>query len=275
MKKRQQKVKLLCECAMMVALATVLSMVKIYEAPLGGSVTLFSMVPIIICGYVHGVKAGFATAFVYSAIQLLFGIGTVAYVPDALGILLCIFLDYIIAFSAMGVASLTRRLRFFKKEETNLYFNVALGSLAALLIRFLCHILSGAVVWYTITKEGMWNEEVFKYGKWMYSVVYNSAFMVPEIILTLVAVPVAVALIRMVWGKMLKKERDSLEEGVDAPVKTKSMMTSVVFLLFGIALLLGGILFVVLAGNIALDTLGIVLGLLGLVFAVKGLLEKK
>ena len=57
--KQREKIKRLCETAMLVALATVLSFVKLYEAPLGGAVTLFSMVPILMCGFVYGVKAGF------------------------------------------------------------------------------------------------------------------------------------------------------------------------------------------------------------------------
>ena len=196
----------------MVALATVLSMVKIWEAPLGGAVTLFSMVPILICGFVHGVRAGLASAFVYSVIQLLFGIGTVAYVPDPLGIIACVLLDYIVAFTVLGVAGFFTKLHLFKNEQANLYVNVALGSFVALLLRFICHILSGALIWYSITKDGAWNEAVFKYSKWVYSLVYNSAFMVPEIILTLIAVPVTVLLIRTIWGRVLKKRASRSQE---------------------------------------------------------------
>ena len=203
--KRQQQVKILCECAMMVALATVLSMIKVWEAPLGGSVTLFSMVPILICGIVHGVKMGLFSAFAYSLIQLLLGIGTVAYVPDPLGIVLCIFLDYILAFTVLGLAGIFGKKRFFKNEKASLYTNIALGSLVCVLLRFVCHILSGAVVWYSITKAGAWNDAVFRYGKWTYSLVYNATFMVPEMILTMIAVPVIVLLVRMIWGKVMKK----------------------------------------------------------------------
>ena len=146
MNTRRQKIRRLCECSMMIALATVLSMIKIYEAPLGGSVTLFSMVPILICGYVYGAKTGFATAFVYSVIQLLFGIGTVAYVPDPLGIVLCILLDYTFAFSVLGIAGLFRKLHLTASEEKNRYINLTLGSLSALILRFALHILSGKVI---------------------------------------------------------------------------------------------------------------------------------
>ena len=204
--KKQQQVKILCECAMMVALATVLSMIKVWEAPLGGSVTLFSMVPILICGIVHGVRMGLFSAFAYSLIQLLLGIGTVAYVPDPLGIVLCIFLDYILAFSVLGLAGIWGKKRFFKSKKANLYAGVALGSLLAVVLRFVFHVLSGAVVWYSITKAGAWNDAVFRYGKWTYSLVYNATFMVPEMVLTMIAVPVIVLLIRMIWGKLLKNE---------------------------------------------------------------------
>ena len=189
----------------MVALATVLSLIKVWEAPLGGSVTLFSMVPILICGIVHGTKMGLFSAFAYSLIQLLLGIGTVAYVPDPLGIVLCIFLDYIFAFTVLGLAGIFGKNRFFKSEKVNLYTNIALGSLLAVLLRFVFHILSGAVVWYSITKAGAWNDAVFRYGKWTYSLVYNGSFMLPEIVLTMIAIPVIVLLVRMIWGKLVKK----------------------------------------------------------------------
>ena len=46
----------MCECAIMIALAADLSFVKILELPYGGSVTAFSIVPIVIISYRHGVK---------------------------------------------------------------------------------------------------------------------------------------------------------------------------------------------------------------------------
>lgn len=190
---------------MMVALATVLSMVKVWEAPLGGSVTLFSMVPILICGIVHGTKMGLFSAFAYSLIQLLLGIGTVAYVPDPMGIVLCILLDYILAFTALGLAGIFTGKHMFKNDKVNLYTGVALGSFVAVTLRFVFHVLSGAVVWYSITKAGAWNDAVFRYGKWTYSLVYNATFMVPEMILTMIAVPLIVLLVRLIWGKVLKK----------------------------------------------------------------------
>lgn len=194
----RRKLQKLTECAMLVALATVLSFVKLYEAPLGGAVTLFSMVPIFMCGFVYGVRAGFAASFVYALMQLIFGIGTVAYVPTALGVVGCILLDYLVPFTLLGVAGCFKHLR------VNAYVKVTLGSLVALLLRFASHFVGGAWIWYQITKDGAWNDYVFRYGKWMYSLIYNAWYMLPESLLCLVAVPVTVVLMRTIWGKKLE-----------------------------------------------------------------------
>ena len=61
----------MCECAIMIALAAVLSFVKILELPYGGSVTAFSIVPIVIISYRHGVKWGLLRDL-YSALFSLF-----------------------------------------------------------------------------------------------------------------------------------------------------------------------------------------------------------
>lgn len=60
----------MCECAIMIAVAAVLSFVKILELPYGGSVTAFSIVPIVIISYRHGVKWGLLSGFVFSLFKL-------------------------------------------------------------------------------------------------------------------------------------------------------------------------------------------------------------
>ena len=78
---KNRSVHILAESAIMIALATVLSMIKVYEAPYGGSVTLLSMAPIIILSMRRGVKTGLVAGFVHSLIQLLLGLNNVAWVP--------------------------------------------------------------------------------------------------------------------------------------------------------------------------------------------------
>ncbi|MBQ8641421.1 MAG: energy-coupled thiamine transporter ThiT [Clostridia bacterium] len=190
---RLQKIILLAESAMMVALGTVLSLIKVYEAPFGGSVTLLSMAPIIILSLRRGVKVGLPAAFVYSVMQLILGIGNVAWVPSAGGRILCILFDYILAFTVLGLAGFAVKIPFSSNDKTNLWIGAVIGTLVVVLLRFACHIVSGAVIWYALDLEWYADDPghiVHQYGAWLFSVVYNGGFMVPEIIETMVGVPV-------------------------------------------------------------------------------------
>ena len=113
---KRSKTRVLIECAMMVALSSVLGMIVIYEAPFGGSVTLFSLVPMLLIGFRHGAKWGFAASFVYSVINLIMGLKNLAYIPTPEGIIACIFLDYIIAFTIIGVAGFSEIYRCSKTK---------------------------------------------------------------------------------------------------------------------------------------------------------------
>jgi len=185
------KVRKITECAIMIALASVLSMLKIYEAPLGGSVTLFSMVPIILIGIRHGPIWGLSTGFIYSVIQLILGLGNVSYVPTVTGIVLCVLFDYIVAFTLLGLGGL------FDKLTAKPLVNMIAGILFVCILRYISHLISGAVVWYEITKLGGWNDYVQTVGMWTYSVVYNLQYMLPETIITLIAAPVGVRVLGM------------------------------------------------------------------------------
>ncbi len=196
---RSQKTRLLVESAIMIALATVLSMIKVYEAPFGGSVTLLSMAPIIVLSLRHGIKVGLPAAFVYSILQLLLGISSVAWVPTASGIALCILLDYILPFTLLGLGGMFRNVPFSKNKVVNLAIAAVLGTLAVTLLRFLCHICSGAVIWYALDLEWYADDPshiVHQYGAWMFSLIYNGTFMIPEIIETVIGVPVLTAALR-------------------------------------------------------------------------------
>ena len=94
MSKTYSKTRTLVECALMIALGTVLANIKIYSLPNGGSITLFSMLPFIMISFRHGVKWGLFTGFVNSLLQMLLGF----YAPPAPGLLPLvgmILLDYI------------------------------------------------------------------------------------------------------------------------------------------------------------------------------------
>lgn len=93
----------LVEGAMLIAVATVLSYVKILDMPQGGSITL-EMIPLVIMGLRNGTKWGCLTAFIHGLIQMILGFSNVMYcatLPAQIG---CILLDYLLAFSVLGLA---------------------------------------------------------------------------------------------------------------------------------------------------------------------------
>ena len=107
---KNQKTLMLVEGAVMIALAAVLSLVKVYKLPWGGSITLLSMVPICLYSIKRGAAAGMAVSFVYSVVQLLLDLGEVLSWGLTAGTLVaCFALDYILAYSALGTAGIFRR----------------------------------------------------------------------------------------------------------------------------------------------------------------------
>ncbi len=185
-----KNLKVLIECAIMVALATALSVFKIFEMPFGGSVTLASMLPIAIISCRYGVKIGFATGFVGSIIQLLLGLNTFAYTKTLFAVIVVVLIDYILAFSVIGLAGM---FRGFNQDNNNRKLSsITFGSgvFVVIFLRFVCHLVSGAVVWHELTKEWYSDDPthiVNTLGPWAYSFVYNILYMAPELLITLVA----------------------------------------------------------------------------------------
>ena len=158
--------------ALLVALATVLMWVsKLIPAPwlLGGSITLASMVPIILCGILFGTSWGLLASFSYALIQMLFGF----YPPPTqtlLNFFLVILLDYILAFGVLGLGGI------FCKKEKKTPLLAALGAFFVTALRYVCHILSGILIWGVYAEEGQ--------SVLTYSIIYNGSYMIPEIILS-------------------------------------------------------------------------------------------
>ncbi len=199
--KQSERIHTLVESAIMIALATVLSLVKIYEAPYGGSVTLLSMAPIIVLSLRRGVGVGLAGGFVFSVLQWILGLSNVAWVPSLEGKVLCVLLDYIIPFTALGLGGMFRKTAFTKNKRSNLIVAALLGTLIVTIFRYLCHIVSGVVVWYALDLEWYADDPehiVNRYGPFLFSAIYNGSFMLPEIIETCVGVPILATVLRKV-----------------------------------------------------------------------------
>ena len=171
MTKTYSKTRILVEGALMIALSTVLSMIQIPLMPHGGSITLFSMVPILVMSYRHGAKWGVMTAFVNSLIQLVQGLGNLAYCQTLTAQVGCVLLDYLLAFTVLGFACL------IAKPFRSRTVGVGVSAFVVCLLRFLCSFLSGVLVWGNLN-EGL--------SAWTYSLVYNASYMLPETLITVV-----------------------------------------------------------------------------------------
>ncbi|MCQ2540629.1 MAG: energy-coupled thiamine transporter ThiT [Acetatifactor sp.] len=173
---RNEKTKILVEGAAMVALATVLSFIRVFKLPWGGSITLLSMLPIVLFSIRRGVKSGLVVSFVYALVQFgqgvmdgLFGWGLT---PGML--VACILLDYLGAFFVLGLAGM------FRKKDI---VGWIAGIFVAVGLRFVFHFLSGVVIWGSFGE--LWSGFSTD-NTWLYSFLYNGCYMLPEMIFTMI-----------------------------------------------------------------------------------------
>ncbi len=169
---KKQKIRRVAESAVMLALATVLSEFAVFKLPYGGSVTLFSQVPMVALSYRYGIKWGTFSGMVMGVIQMLFGLGNFSYVSGVAAYLILIFADYVIAFGCLGFGGM------FREKIENPALALAFGGGVVSIIRFLCHFVSGVTIWGDYSGgavSALW-----------YSVTYNASYMLPELIITLV-----------------------------------------------------------------------------------------
>ncbi len=169
---KKDKTRRLVESALMLALSTILSELPVIEFPFGGSVTIFSQVPMVVVAYRYGIKWGAFTGLCMGVIQMLFGMGNFAYVSGIVAYLILIFADYIIAFGALGFSGM------FKNKIKNPVVSIALGGAVVSVIRFICHFISGVTIWgdYSDGAQAVWE----------YSLIYNAGYMIPELIITVI-----------------------------------------------------------------------------------------
>ena len=171
----QSKTQILANTAVLTGLSVALSFVILYEMPMGGSVTLACMLPIIFVSLRYGCKWGLGAGFVMSIFQLFQALmhGNVfPYCETLETTLLCGALDYIVPFTVIGLAGVFRNQSKGRVHSGGTY----LGILFVFLLRFLSHFVVGFTIWGQWAPEGM--------GKYLYSLLYNGGFLLPELIIT-------------------------------------------------------------------------------------------
>lgn len=167
------KVQILVECALMIAIGTVLAQLKLYRLPNGGAITVVSMLPFILVSFRHGWKWGVLTGFANSLLQML--LDSVSPAGSVWGFFGMVALDYMIAFMGLGLADLLAKP--FGKERR--FTGVVIGTVSVCILRFLCSFASGFLIWGAFAPEGM--------NPIWYSLGYNASYMLPETIITVIA----------------------------------------------------------------------------------------
>lgn len=164
----------LTESAIMLAFAAVLSELKIIAMPYGGSVTAFSMLPILIIAYRYGFRWGLVTSFTYSLIQLILGLDNFSYLPvrNFISVVSLIVFDYLLAFLVLSLGALFRRKSW--SQGTSLAF----AAFVTGILRYLCHAVAGFTAWTGFS--GNITDAL------IYSLSYNATYMIPEIIILVI-----------------------------------------------------------------------------------------
>ena len=155
---------ILTECSIMIALSAVLSVFKLFEMPYGGSITLASFLPIVVLAYRHGLKYGLGSAAVASLIQMLLGLKNFSYFTTVESFIVLALFDYVIAFAVFGLAGIFRNT--LKKQS----LSMAAGAAMASILRYVCHVISGATVWAGLS--------IPTEAALIYSFSYNATYMI-------------------------------------------------------------------------------------------------
>ena len=161
--------------AIMIALSTALSFIKIFKLPWGGSVTLLSMLPVCMISIAFGTAYAISPCILYGAVQMIVdGVFAWGLTPKILAA--SIFLDYLAAFGILSLAGVFR-----SKGTKGIYGGIVLSAA----LRLIFHIISGRIFFEQFAVQEL--VDFVGGNPFIYSTVYNGAYMLPEIGITLAA----------------------------------------------------------------------------------------
>ncbi len=164
-KNKRFSAKQLAFSAMAIALAFLTSMLKLIELPMGGSITMFSMLFIALIGYWYGLGAGLTTAFAYGILQLIIKPYVISF-PQMI-------IDYPFAFGALGLSG------FFSNSK----YGLLKGYLTGVFGRFVFAVLSGVIFFGAYAPDNFPNP-------FAYSVAYNGSYIGVEALITMILISI-------------------------------------------------------------------------------------
>ncbi len=154
--------------AIAIALAFVLSYVKIVHLPWGGAATLCSMLFIVLVGNWYGPGVGIIAGFIYGCLQFIQGGGSYILSPAQ------VCLDYLLAFAVLGFSG------FFYKMKKN---GLLVGYIVAILARGAAHSLGGYMFWMDYMPENFPASLAA-----IYPIVYNYSYILVEAVITIIII---------------------------------------------------------------------------------------
>jgi len=172
---------------MAIALSTVLSLIKLYDMPQGGSITPASLLPIFLCALAFGPVWGIGIGAVYGLLQFIISPFAAHWAS--------IILDYPLAFALIGLAGLFAAKHSERTAERNVLRRIGLVPLWRVIVaivigisgRFLSSFLSGMIFYGIYAPEGQ--------SAAIYSLVYNASYILPDmVIIFIVLIPLAAVL---------------------------------------------------------------------------------
>ena len=190
---RNKTTRKLVESGLFIAIATVLSFLKI-DLPFGGGVTIVSMLPLLLVSHRWGWKWGVFTAFVYGVLQMLIGLDNVGYASSPLAAVGIILFDYVVAYAVIGLSGIFDSV-FGKTRQS-----VCVGTAVTFVLRFVCHFITGVWIWGGFMPESFMNMTMT--SPYVYSFLYNGWYMLAELVLT----EVVINLIYAPLGRYFRRE---------------------------------------------------------------------
>ena len=168
----KKRLLMMMEIAIFASIGLVLDQLSFKIVPQGGSISLV-MLPIVMIAFRWGMTAGLTTGLLVGILQMMFG----AYILHWFQAIL----DYVVAFSVVGLAAIFKQpiqTALNEKAYNKLWWQVLFATLLGGMLRFAAHLLAGVIFF----KEYAGDQNV-----WVYSIIYNSTYMLPAIVLTSVA----------------------------------------------------------------------------------------
>lgn len=163
---------MLAEAGIVIALFLILKQVKVFEMPMGGSITAGAMVPLLVFSFRWGGLRGVFVCAVAGIMDFILG---TKYTFHPVSLLF----DYPVAYGLIGLAG------FFGKKIAGMLAGTVIGIFG----RFASHVLSGVVVFASYAPEGQ--------SPLLYSILYNGTYLLPECIISFILVTLIIKYARL------------------------------------------------------------------------------